>query len=212
MITGNHFYEEYFSLLPDMELDCRRFLVGPNEDTFVVPVAILTSVSPVFEAMLNGPYKERSEQTIYLPHDNGDNFKQFLELVPYARNRPSYVKLDFESIFHTSLPKLVLVWKLANKYGATPVCQLLAELAAVAPTKALKPIMRENGLYYFHQLVNQTITEPPVIWSDRALEDIVSEVIWQVSPDGLESPLHGQLHEFEPSSSSRLQRLIGMKG
>eukprot|EP01066_Platyproteum_vivax_P020818 Platyproteum_vivax@DN8763_c0_g1_i1.p1 len=208
--TSHHFYENYLQLFQPMDLQCKRFLVGRSAKVFIIPVDVLSRISPVFDAMIGGSFKEAHQSDVVLPEDDADHFSLFLELIPYSQHKSQFVTVKFEALFGSSLPKLVLIWKLAYKYQAMQVCELLSKLAGNAPTKALKPIDRPNGLYYFHQLVNQTIKFPPVVWSDEALQTIVDRVPWKMDSSGnFNCPLHEHLVDFEPSSVTRLLSLIG---
>eukprot|EP01066_Platyproteum_vivax_P008836 Platyproteum_vivax@DN3809_c0_g1_i1.p1 len=193
-----HFYSQYLDFVSLSDIECKELIVGKGQTKFVVPKSVLQKCSPVFKAMLQGPFIESTTEhkQIVLSEDCPDAFEKILQLIP---NYPQ--RLQFEFLFGDSLYNLIEVWQCAHKYDFQGVCDLLLEYAGDAPTSAI----RNGGV-----IDANTILRPYVIWSDRALMDFAGTytMVNVQSSITVVEEYHGDLSTFEPSSLRRLSSIM----
>lgn len=95
--------------IPRPKLQCvtttTTVLLGPEEARRQVPRELLTTVSPFFNACLNGEFSEAASHTVKLPEDRADVFDYFLYWL-YTR------RLDHEAVDAAEPTKPAYFWLL----------------------------------------------------------------------------------------------------
>eukprot|EP01066_Platyproteum_vivax_P019238 Platyproteum_vivax@DN7637_c4_g1_i27.p1 len=108
------------------------FLVGGEE--VCCTASLLSSVSDVFDTMLNQTFKETTLDVIELPEDDADAFEKLIKLAKVATSQKKSFSPNM--LFGDSKYGLALLkntYLLASKYRAGKVIDILQNLELVVP-------------------------------------------------------------------------------
>eukprot|EP01066_Platyproteum_vivax_P019241 Platyproteum_vivax@DN7637_c4_g1_i8.p1 len=137
------------------------FLVGGEE--VCCTAELLSSVSDVFDTMLNQTFKETTQDLIELPEDDADAFEKFIKLAKVATSENKSFSPNV--LFGDSKYGLALLkntYLLASKYDAGMVMKLLQNLDRAVPHKF-------QDVALLHEL-NRTVKPR---WSKESLAQII---------------------------------------
>eukprot|EP01066_Platyproteum_vivax_P010972 Platyproteum_vivax@DN4948_c0_g1_i1.p1 len=197
------------------EDDMCTVVLGPGKDESQLSIKTLCSASKVFDRMLNSSFKEAQEKVICFPEDNAE---VFLTVVYLAEAAPSlqavsHMHLTFNyfsfgdkiksgfNAFYVALKHLDFVYKMADKYEAVAVLDLLKNFPIDLPDMTPGLFTEPVAIDFIYQ-VNQTVKPK---YSRHFLEALFKYCCRNA---GHIDSLIDKLPDFEPSCIRHLGKLL----